>query len=1334
MAFVCPLIAQERLADLLSDPAVRLSRPVDRARVVARLQEAETKRRQNARDRATLRGLPLRTVFPNGRIQEIADFDGDSPVYLTTQNVNAAISTGANLLRTSPHSLTGAGVTIGLWDGGSGRSTHQEFGGRITVMDASSSIDHATHVSGTLIASGVDPAARGMASSASIKSYDWNSDTAEMTASGATTAGEPGKIYLSNHSYGFVSGWNYVGNATRAWEWYGAGTSSAAIEDDFGRYNDLARDSDSLAFNAPYYLMFRSAGNDRIDNPAPGQNVSLSPGGAVVAYSYSMHPAGDGNYRGGFETIGYNALAKNVITVGSATDAVTGGLRDPAVALVNNFSSWGPTDDGRIKPDVVANGDTVYSSLNGSDTSYGICNGTSMATPNAAGSAALLIQQFGTLFPGQAMRSSTLKGLLIHTADDLGNAGPDYKFGWGLVNVLSAADLIRDHSEFPVKQRITESELTSTITTRTHSFVWDGVSPISATLCWTDPAGTSTTTSDSRSARLVNNLNLKITAPNGADALPFVMPFVGAWTQASMNSPATTGINNTDNVEQVRIAAPPVAGVYRVTVSFSGPLTNNSQNYSLLLSGASATPPPLVVSAVTPDSALSATVTLDLTGTGLRANTAVKLARYGQSDILASGVQMIGEKLRCQVDLTGAALGVWDVIATNPDSETFTLAGGFVVVGTLWSENFDGPVTGWASQATTGSNSWALVTTPGQSTAKSYFAPGPSTKTTTRLTSPTIPVSATASKLQLRIWHSYNLQSTRDAGKLELSTNGGSTWFDVESTGSGASFASNGYNSTVSTFGTSSTRNEFAGQRAWSGNSDGPVETVVNLTDTAKYAGKNLRFRWRIATNGSTSSPGWYLDSVALWGNTEVPNQPPAIISSATSTSVESISDGGNIYQIIRAASTTLAVAASDDGGEPALTYIWAAVGVPPHPVSFTANASNAAKSTTVNFGGPGDYQIGVTARDAEGLTTASNVRLRVVQTATGLVVSPASATLPVGSTWQFGATLLDQFGHVMASQPASFTWETSGGGTISPAGLFTALSTGGHLITARDGVISNTAGVTVIPGMASIVLGNLNQTYDGTPKSVTATTTPENLAVSLTYNGASTPPTDAGAYTVVATIDDSNHQGTATQSFVIEKATTSIALTSLAQTYDGTPKPVTATTSPENLAVSISYNGTPTPPTEAGTYTVTAVVSDINRQGSATDTLVIAPGNDFVSWQNIHFDESEQTEGLADDLADPDGDGHPNLTEYALGTDPRKFTPQPVPTRGADGLSFTFTRPANLPGISYEAESSEDVGNWRPVLLELVTPGTTETLRARDPLDTGDPGQRFLRLRISRQ
>ena len=105
------------------------------------------------------------------------------------------------------------------------------------------------------------------------------------------------------------------------------------------------------------------------------------------------------------------------------------------------------------------------------------------------------------------MRSSTLKGLLLHTADDLGNIGPDYRYGWGLMNGKAAADLIHDHSNYPAKQGLTEDEVSTSVTTKTYPFVWDGTSAIQATLCWTDPAGNATSTSDLRTPRLVNNLN-----------------------------------------------------------------------------------------------------------------------------------------------------------------------------------------------------------------------------------------------------------------------------------------------------------------------------------------------------------------------------------------------------------------------------------------------------------------------------------------------------------------------------------------------------------------------------------------------------------------------------------------------------------------------------------------------------------------------------------------------------------------------------------------------------------------------------------------------------------
>jgi hypothetical protein len=94
-----------------------------------------------------------------------------------------------------------------------------------------------------------------------------------------------------------------------------------------------------------------------------------------------------------------------------------------------------------------------------------------MATPNALGTTVLLIEEYARLFPGGAMRSSTLKGLLIHTADDRGNPGPDYKYGWGLINGKAAADLIHYHAAHPLKVRLTEETISSTRTSVSHTFV-----------------------------------------------------------------------------------------------------------------------------------------------------------------------------------------------------------------------------------------------------------------------------------------------------------------------------------------------------------------------------------------------------------------------------------------------------------------------------------------------------------------------------------------------------------------------------------------------------------------------------------------------------------------------------------------------------------------------------------------------------------------------------------------------------------------------------------------------------------------------------------------------
>lgn len=140
-----------------------------------------------------------------------------------------------------------------------------------------------------------------------------------------------------------------------------------------------------------------------------------------------------------------------------------------------------------------------------------------------------------------------------------------------------------------------------------------------------------------------------------------------------------------------------------------------------------------------------------------------------------------------------------------------------------------------------------------------------------------------------------------------------------------------------------------------------------------------------------------------------------------------------------------------------------------------------------------------------------------------------------------------------------------------------------------------------------TVALGGLAQTYDSTPKMATATTGPGVYAVDFTYDGSSTPPTAAGAYAVVGTINDPNYAGSATGTLVVAKAAASVTLDGLAAIYDGTAKSVVAQTDPAGLAVAVTYDGSTNPPSEAGAYVVTGAINDINYEGSASGSLVIS-------------------------------------------------------------------------------------------------------------------------------
>ncbi len=1045
--------AQRTLADVLSVHGTDMSDPAVRARVVEEMRALETGRKAAAWTRADREGLPKRIEHTDGTIQELVDFEGDKPVYFTTNNVNAAISSGADFLPAPPYAVTGSGLTVGVWDGGSVRSTHQEFGGRVTVKDGAAAVDHATHVGGTVAAAGTVSLARGMATGARIDSYEWNSDKSEMTSRGASYPGEPGSIYLSNHSYGYIAGWNRTGLSSPKWDWWGSGTASTGVEDDFGKYNSYARDSDSLSYSLPYFLVFRAAGNDRGDNPVAGDSVALSPNGTtVLSYDTAQHPAGDSQYKsGGYDTIAFDAVAKNVITVGGVNDAVSGNIRQPSNATMTWFSTWGPTDDGRIKPDLVANGESVYSSLAGSNSSYGFLSGTSMATPSATGSAALLVNFFDRLFPGQAMRASTLKALLIHTADDRGPSGPDYQYGWGLMNVKAAADLIQEYRDDAGTKHLIEDRLTTARTSVSHSFTYNGAGPIRVTLCWTDPAGSATTSGENRTARLVNNLDLQLTGPDGSVHQPYVMPYVGDWTAAKLSAPAVTGKNDTDNVEQVYIATPPAAGVYTATVTIAGTLTNASQTFSLVVSGSvpSAAPAPSAT-AVSPDSGNGGTVAMTITGGHFLLSATVKLSRAGEADVLATGVEVLGDVLKARVNTAGIAPGLWNVVITNPDGQSAVLPNAFSIVGAIWSENLESGAVNWMHTAQTGTDAWALTTTQSHSPTQSFFSPGAATKADTALVSPALSIPSGSSNLRLTFWHSYDLQSGRDGGVLEFSLNGG-TWFDVSDSTSGAAFAAGGYNSTLSNSGKPSDRNPLAGRRAWSGKSNGFTQVAVDLTDAAKYSGKSLRIRWRLATDNGTGSTGWYVDSFTLAG--AVPgNLPPSILSEPALMPLS-----------VTGTETTLSVQAEDDAGENNLTYTWTAIGDFTAPVTFSDNGTHSASATTASFSKAGPYTFTVVVRDGEGLTATTSVEVLVEQTLSAMSINPKSITVGAGSIQQFTATALDQFGNTLALQP-TFTWSASGGGSINGTGLFTAGTdpSGPHTITAATDSLSANASVMI--------------------------------------------------------------------------------------------------------------------------------------------------------------------------------------------------------------------------------------------------------------------------------
>lgn len=462
--------------------------------------EKSAREKREAMKYAQSRNIPISYTTNEGSfvaLQKVL-LDG-TLIYNTTHNADAAKSTRVNHLNiggSTGFDLEGQNMVAHVWDYGHPLLTHQEYHGpggnnRVSVMDSlMEPSSHATHVVGTIVSSGVSPAAKGMAPRSTVKAYHWDNDLSE-----ATEAASSGML-LSNHSYGWV-----------------AEDLPAYF---FGSYLRIAKDWDNLMFNSPYYLMVISAGNDGDDT-----DFNSSP-----LFS-------------GYDMLTGRATAKNNLVVAASDDANVDSHGNLISVDIASFSNPGPTDDLRIKPDITGNGVGVLSTNETSDNAYAISFGTSMSAPNVTGSLLLLQEHYNNI-NNSFMRAATLKGLALHTADDAGPVGPDARWGWGLLNAKRAAETITQNGFETLIQEMTLTQ-GETITMQVDS---DGINDLVASISWTDRPGVINTQLNSPTPALVNDLDIRV-SKDGTTYYP--------WRLTSATTNSNSGDNKVDPFERVEV-------------------------------------------------------------------------------------------------------------------------------------------------------------------------------------------------------------------------------------------------------------------------------------------------------------------------------------------------------------------------------------------------------------------------------------------------------------------------------------------------------------------------------------------------------------------------------------------------------------------------------------------------------------------------------------------------------------------------------------------------------------------------------------------------------------
>ena len=531
------------------------------------LEVGEAKLEQMLDEYVALNPEVRREYYEDGKHYVLYNILGNKPIYITTTNLKSAIATQTIAL--SPGGdlgldLEGEGYTIGIWELDYPLESHQEFmnsdgTSRVSAIDTNNPNvggGHASHVAGTLGASGVSGSAKGMAP----KSYIVAGNVAGHKTETANEHLNSGML-VSNHSYGIV-----VDSDTESWF-----LGSYASFNYAGSTNDGARSWDQILYNSPYYTKVESAGNE-----------------GTFSYEGGLGP--------GLDKLTGSTVCKNNIVVANANVIVNiPPFGNPAItgAAIAPSSSQGPTDDGRIKPDITGRGTNVYSCDDSTDSSYGNSTGTSMSGPGVAGSLLLLQEHYNNL-NSSFMRSSTLKGLVCHTAtDDAENPnvsaipypGPDPFWGWGLLNAKFAAQTIIDAQ---TNAAIVEEKILNNGEIYSFTVNVSGSEKLMATICWTDLAGQlQNGILNSTTPALVNDLDIRITDSDNNEFLP--------WKLDLSNLPyAIKGDNIVDNIERVEVDLP-TAGQYTITISHKGiipgttPGSQGIQEYSLIVTGSDLT-------------------------------------------------------------------------------------------------------------------------------------------------------------------------------------------------------------------------------------------------------------------------------------------------------------------------------------------------------------------------------------------------------------------------------------------------------------------------------------------------------------------------------------------------------------------------------------------------------------------------------------------------------------------------------------------------------------------------------------------------------------------------